>query len=265
MEEVQKIFNQIINHNLVKSIVIIILSLIIYKLLYKFILSKQKNTRHSRISNRNKTFLKVLTSIIRYAFIAITIIIVLQVNGVNVDSILAGAGIIGIVIGFAVQDALKDIIRGSTILTDSYFQVGDVVKYGDIMGKVLSIGLSTTKIEDIKTFNIISIANRNIEQIEVLSDTVDILVPLSYELPISRAENILKQIVKEVEKVNEIHNVSYEGVSYFKESNLDYLLRFHCTPSIVRPITRQVNGIILRVLEKNNVQIPYNQLDVHQK
>ena len=41
------------------------------------------------------------------------------------------------------QDALKDIIRGSTILTDSYFQVGDVVKYGDIMGKVISIGLST--------------------------------------------------------------------------------------------------------------------------
>lgn len=265
MEEAQNIIKQIINHNLVKSIIIIILSIIIYRLLYKFILSKQKDNRHSRISNRNKTFLKVITSIVRYAFIAITIIIVLQINGVNVDSILAGAGIIGIVLGFAVQDALKDIIRGSTILTDSYFQVGDVVKYGDIMGKVISIGLSTTKIEDIKTFNVISIANRNIEQIEVVSDTVDILVPLSYELPISKAENILKQIVNEVEKVSEINNVSYEGVSYFKESNLDYLLRFHCSQSIIRPTTRKVNGIILRVLEKNNIKIPYNQLDIHQK
>lgn len=265
MGEVQNIIETIISHNLVKSIIIIILSIIIYRLLYKLILKRQQNTRHSRISNRNKTFLKVLTSIIRYAFIAITIIIVLQINGVNVDSILAGAGIIGIVIGFAVQDALKDIIRGSTILTDSYFQVGDVVKYGDIMGKVISIGLSTTKIEDIKTFNVISIANRNIEQIEVVSDTVDIMVPLSYRLPTKRAENILKQIVKEVEQISEVNSVSYEGVSYFKESNIDYLLRFHCSPSIIRPITRQVNGIILKVLEKNNVEIPYKQLDIHQK
>lgn len=265
MEETQNLFERIISHNLVKSAIIIILSILIYRLLYKLILGKQKDTRHSRLSNRNKTFLKVLTSIIRYAFIAITIIVVLQINGVNVDSILAGAGIIGIVIGFAVQDALKDIIRGSTILTDSYFQVGDVVKYGDIMGKVISIGLSTTKIEDIKTFNVISIANRNIEQIEVVSDTVDIMVPLSYELETKRAENILRQIVKEVEQIAEVSNVSYEGISYFKESNIDYLLRFHCSPSIIRPITRQVNGIILRVLEKNNVAIPYNQLDIHQK
>ncbi|MBQ3415557.1 MAG: mechanosensitive ion channel family protein [Clostridia bacterium] len=265
MEEVQNIIKQILSNSLVKSIIIIILSIIIYRLLYKLILKKQKDNRHSRISNRNRTFLKVITSIVRYAFIGITIIIVLQVNGVNVDSILAGAGIIGIVIGFAVQDALKDIIRGSTILTDSYFQVGDVVKYGEIMGKVISIGLSTTKIEDIKTFNVISIANRNIEQIEVLSDTVDILVPLSYELPTKRAENILKQVVKEVEQIGEITNVSYEGVSYFKESNVEHLLRFHCSPSIIRPITRKVNGIILKVLERNNVEIPYKQIDIHQK
>ena len=265
MEETQNILEKILANNLVRSVIVIFISIIVYRLLHKLILSKQKSTRHSRISNRNKTYLKVLTSIIRYTFIAITVIIVLQINGVNVDSILAGAGIIGIVIGFAVQDALKDIIRGSTILTDSYFQVGDVVQYGDIMGKVVSIGLSTTKIEDIKTFNVISIANRNIEQIQVVSDTVDIMVPLSYELPINRAENILKEIVNEVEKINEVTKVSYEGVSYFKESNIDYLLRFHCSPSILRPVTRKVNGIILRVLEKNNVEIPYNQLDIHQK
>ena len=136
MEEVKNIIKQILSNSLVKSIIIIILSIIIYRLLYKLILKKKKDNRHSRISNRNRTFLKVITSIVRYAFIGITIIIVLQVNGVNVDSILAGAGIIGIVIGFAVQDALKDIIRGSTILTDSYFQVGDVVKYGEIMGRL---------------------------------------------------------------------------------------------------------------------------------
>ena len=265
MKEVQEFLEKLLNNNLIKSVIIVLVNIFIYRILYKVILSKQKDNRHARISNKNKTYLKVLTSIIRYSFIAITIIIVLQVNGVNVDSILAGAGIIGIVIGFAVQDALKDIIRGSTILTDSYFHVGDVVQYGNIMGKVISVGLSTTKIEDIKTFNIISIANRNIEQIEVVSDTVDILVPLSYELPLSRAEAVLNEIAEEVGKIEEVTNASYEGASYFKESNIDYLLRFHCSPTRIRPITRKANGVILRVLEKNNIEIPYNQLDIHQK
>ena len=57
-----------------------------------------------------------------YLLIIINIFAILQINGINVESILAGAGIIGIIFGFAVQDALKDIIRGMTILTDKYFQ-----------------------------------------------------------------------------------------------------------------------------------------------
>ena len=76
---------------------------------------------------------------------------------------LAGVGIVSVIIGLAIQDALKDIIRGFSILSEEYFSVGDVVTYGDITGKVLVLGLKTTKIKDISTENIISIANRNIE------------------------------------------------------------------------------------------------------
>ena len=190
---------------------------------------------------------------------------VLQINGVNVESILAGAGIIGIVVGFAVQDALKDIIRGMTILTDRYFQVGDVVQYGNIMGKVISTGLNTTKIEDLKTFNIVSVANRNIEQIEVVSDSIDIMVPLSYELPISKAEEVVQEIVEQIKLVPEIKKCEYRGVSDLNESNIYYMINVRTDPVIRRPITRQVHGIILKTLEKNNIEVPYNQLDIHQK
>lgn len=263
MDEIRSTLEKIFSNNIVNSCIVILISIFIYELINKCIF-KRKN-KNSKISNRNQTYLKVLSSIVRYVFIIMTLLIVLQINGVNVNSILAGAGILGIVIGFAVQDALKDIIRGMTILTDTYFSVGDIVQYKDIMGKVISIGLSTTKIKDIKTFNIISIANRNIEQIEIVSDSIDIMVPLPYELPINKAEVVLSKIVEEVGKIEEVTEVAYKGVSNFKESNVDYYLNVHCNPEVRRIVTRIVNCTILRVLEKNKIQIPYNQLDVHQK
>lgn len=263
MDEIKNTMDRIFSNNLVSSCIVILISIVIYECIKRLIFKGSK--RRTQISNRNRTYLKVLSSIVRYAFILVTILIVLKINGVNVDSILAGAGIVGIVIGFAVQDALKDIIRGMTILTDNYFSVGDVVQYNDIIGKVISTGLSTTKIKDIRTFNVISIANRNIEEIQVLSDSIDIMVPLSYELPINRAEVIMNEIVEEVSKMPEVTDVAYKGISAFKDSNIDYYLNVHCEPEIRRIITRATNCTILRVLEKNNIEIPYNQLDIHQK
>lgn len=260
----EEIIKNVLSNNLVQSCIIILVNIFIYETINRLFIKKSK-LKSSKISNRKKTYIKLFSSVLKYVLIALTIIFILKANGVNVDSLLAGAGIIGIVVGFAVQDALKDIIRGMTILADNYFSVGDVVKYKDIMGKVISTSINTTKIEDIKTFNIVSIANRNIEEIEIVSNSIDIMVPLSYELPIDRAEAVVNEIVNEVKKVPDITDCTYKGVSSLNESNIDYMINVRTEPVKRRPITRQVNGIILRVLERNNIEVPYNQLDIHQK
>lgn len=263
MEELKAGLEKIFSNNIVQSCLVILLNIFIYEVLNRLFFKRYK--KNSKLSNRNKTYVRVLSSIVRYTLIILTIILILQINGVNVDSILASAGIIGIVVGFAVQDALKDIIRGAIMLTDRYFSVGDVVKYGEIMGKVVSTGLNTTKIEDLQTFNIISIANRNIEQIQVVSESLDIMVPLPYELPLEKSEVIVCEITNEVKNINDVKDCKYKGVSNFKESNIDYNLNIHCKPTSRRQVTRDVNGVILKVLEKYKIQIPYNQLDIHQK
>ncbi|MBO4292947.1 MAG: mechanosensitive ion channel family protein [Clostridia bacterium] len=259
-ENIQKL----LSNNIFQSCLVVLGSILIYEILNNFIFKKAKG-KNSRLSNRNKTYVKVFSSFLRYALIIINIFTILQINGINVDSILAGAGIIGIIVGFAVQDALKDIIRGMTILTDRYFQVGDVVQYGEVMGKVISTGLNTTKIEDLKTFNIVSVANRNIEQIQVVSDSVDIMVPFSYELPLSKAEMVVTEIIEQIRLLPDVKKCEYKGVSNLKESNIECMINIRVEPTMRRPITRQVHGIILRTLERNNIEIPYNQLDIHQK
>ena len=178
MDVVLEFFKGIKYEKVVGSIVIVIIAILIYKIA-TYILGKSEANDKLKLftSNKGKTYIKLMKSIIRYVIMILTGLIILQINGVNVSSVLAGVGIFGVVFGFAIQDWLKDIIRGSSIISDDYFKVGDIVKYNDIEGKVLVIGLKTTKIKDIKTSNIISIANRKIEEVEIVSNLIYVRIP----------------------------------------------------------------------------------------
>lgn len=198
-------------------------------------------------------------------FIILTILVLLQINGIDVSSMIAGVGIVSVILGLAVQDALKDIIRGLSILSENYFAVGDVVTYNDITGKVLELGLKTTKIKDISTNNIISIANRNIEQIQMVSDSLFISFPMPYELPIDKAEKVISKIITSIKETPYIEDAEYKGVSDLADSGIKYLLKITCSPEVRLQARRDTLRCILKVLDKNNIKIPYNQIDIHQK
>ena len=265
MEETLKWFETDLAHNIINSIIVILVSVIIYNIVHIIFAKGREKTPDKKISKKNKTYFRVFSNIVKVFYIMFVVLVVLKINGVNVDSILAGAGILSIVMGFAIQDALKDIVRGSTILSDHYFQVGDVVKYKDTMGQVVSVGLNTTKIKDLITFNIISIANRNIEQIEVVSDSLDVIVPMPFELKLVDAAKVMNEIVDRVRELEGIIGVDYKGVSKIDEFAINYYLNVHCEPVKRRQINRNVNGVILKTLEDNNIKIPYRQIDIHNK
>lgn len=263
-ESIKDIINNFCHFNIVDTIIIILISVIIYRVVYKLFVKGYRNKIDKKVSKKNKTYIKVISSIIKYIFIGLTTLIVLQTNGINVSSILAGVGIAGVVIGLAIQDALKDIIRGFAILSDDYFSVGDLVTYNGSTGKIIELGLNSTKIEDL-TGNIITVANRKIEEISVLSGRVVINVPLSYELKVKEYQKIMNEITKEINKNNDKLNARYLGVNNFNDSSIDHLIVFDSTPDNRYQDRRDALNIILKVLEDNKIEIPYNQLDIHNK
>ena len=127
------------------------------------------------------------------------------------------------------------------------------------------IGLRTTRIQDIATDNIISIANRNIEQVQIVSNSLYVNFPMPYELAVDTAEEVIQDIIEEIKLVKDVQDVSYKGIKELAESSIKYLLKIVCIPERRLQVKRDVHGCILRVLEKNNIQVPYNQIDVHQK
>ena len=264
MEKLLKLWEEAEKSKIINSIIIVVMSIILYKVIV-YILDKSEKKENLKLlsSKKSKTYIKLIK--IRYAFIIITALMLLQANGIDVSSVLAGVGVLGVVFGLAIQDWLKDVIRGSSILSDNYFSVGDVVKYKDIEGKVLVIGLKTTKIQDIRTSNVISIANRNIEEIEVVSDLIYITIPMPYEVSVERAEKTVEKIISSIGKQENVEKTRYLGVNELADSSINYLIEIKCNPLKKLQTRRDALKIALEEMAKDGIEVPYNQIDVHTK
>ena len=235
-------------------------------LLYMIITKVFINRIESKLSSKKyKTYIRLIKSINKYIVILIVLITILKINGVNVSTMVTGVGIIGIIIGFAIQDGLKDIIKGFDIISDSYFNVGDIISFDKYTGKVLSIGIKTTKLEDIYTMNIVSISNRNIEKVEVVSHLICIEIPLPYELKLKKAEEVIKYIIDSISKLDKVEKVEYRGVNELADSSIKYLVKIYSSPSLKLQVRRDSLTCIVKCLEEKNIQVPYNQLDIHNK
>ena len=113
---------------------------------------------------RIKTISQMLSSILRYLFLIIVLLVILSVLGVNVTSLLAGLGILTAIIGLAFQDMIKDFIAGIAIIAENQFCVGDtvIIPADGFKGTVTNIGLKTTEITDDKN-RVKILANHNID------------------------------------------------------------------------------------------------------
>lgn len=266
MNDFSQFLKDFFSNQIVSSIIVVILSFTFYKFLTHFLFKRRDRSKFKlNIGPRSTTYLRLGYSIIRYVFIAVTVLIVLQINHVEVSSLLAGIGIAGTIFGLAVQDTLKDIIRGTTIISDNYFSVGDTIKYKDIEGKVIIIGLKSTKIEDIKTGEVFSIANRGIEEASVLPKYFYFDVPLPYELPYDQAMKALTEACQAATKSDLITDAKPVGASKLDDSAIAYKCQVFCDPSQKYPVHRAFHAAVLATLAKHHIDIPYNQLDIHTK
>ncbi len=263
MQLIQDIISNIWFQRTLWSIIVVLLSFLIYHIISRFLTTKEKKSSRILSDKKNKTFIRMLKSIIGTSLAILTVLTILQIFGINVTSMLAGVGIASIVIGFALQDALKDIIRGFEIVSDGYYEIGDLVKYGDNYGQVISVTLRTTKIQDINTMNIVSIANRNIDKVEVDQGYVYIPIPMPYELKVEQSEKIMHDIVEKLKKEEDIATAAYQGITAFDTSSLNYQIFITCDPMHRLQARRDALRIIYTTLEANKVHIPYTQLDLH--
>ncbi|MBM3571535.1 MAG: mechanosensitive ion channel [Alphaproteobacteria bacterium] len=97
---------------------------------------------------RLRTFLPLLRNVLFIVLVAVVTLVVLSEIGVNIAPLLAGAGVIGLAIGFGSQAVVRDVITGLFILFEDTINVGDIVDVGGSSGVVESITIRTLKLRD---------------------------------------------------------------------------------------------------------------------
>ena len=262
MDFIEDVIKNVWIQRVLWSVIVIAFSFLIYRVIARVLNGREKKNSKIMSNKKNKTLIRMLKSIVAGTISIITVLMVLEIYGINVTSMLAGVGIAGIVIGFALQDSLKDIIRGFVIVSDSYYEIGDVIKFGDNLGPVMSVSLLTTKIQDINTNNIVSIANRNIDKVEVDPGYIYIHIPIPYELKVKKVEEIMQEIIKNLQKQERVTTAAYQGITKFDTSALDYQIVATCNPADRLQTRRDCLRVIVTTLESHDIRIPYQQLDV---
>ncbi len=139
--------------NILTTFTMIIIWVIIGYLLKKiltFYFSRRLNKGFkSKDDKHAKTITKMVSNIATFLLVVVLAVVIMGELGVDIATIIASAGIVGLAVGFGAQELIKDLISGFFIIAERIFSVGETVIYGDFRGTVVNIGLRTTTIENI--------------------------------------------------------------------------------------------------------------------
>ncbi|HIV82737.1 MAG TPA: mechanosensitive ion channel family protein [Candidatus Salinicoccus merdavium] len=150
-----------IGTNVLFAIVLIVIAGVIVKVLNRIIENYFTFTSKAKLkgkkpkpgnAKRNKTLINVLQNAVSIVIWFIVFVMVLETFGVPVATLLAGAGVVGLAIGFGAQSLVKDMLTGFFILLENQFDTGDFVRINTsgttvAEGEVLSMGLRISKIQ----------------------------------------------------------------------------------------------------------------------
>lgn len=247
-------------------VIVIVIALIaissrLFNLYKKKILAKEKD---KRVAIQRNTTTHFIAGLVKAAIIILAIILILQVNGVNVTSLVAGLGIVSAIVGLALQDVIKDIVTGFHLVSDHYFGIGDVIQFDGSTGEVINMTLRSTTMRDLATDNILTIANRNFSKVVKLSGVENFDIPLLYEEDVKKASDVLKAACEEIKEVDKVEDCEFRGIQEFNDSSMAYRVYVKSNPKYIMGVHRSVHDIIFKHLTDAGIEIPYSQIVLHQ-
>lgn len=246
------------------NLVVALFILIIFYVLGKFARKAVTNLL-GRVS-ANKTITNLLETIIGISIVGIGVFIalsVLQLDGA-VTSLLAGAGIIGLALGFAFQDIASNFISGVILSIRHPFGIGDIISTNDYYGTVTKLNLRNTILRTV-TGQIVYIPNKKVFEnpLENFTATgerrIDLSCGVSYGDDLEKVRDVATKAVEELEHVQTEKGVEF----YFEEyggSSINFKIRFWVAfsknPDFWSARSEAIIAIT-KAFDENDIMIPF--------
>ncbi len=216
---------------------------------------------------RGRAIISLLSSFLKYVAMIVIVFFILAAFGVDTTALIAGLGILSLIVGLAVQPLLQDIIAGVFIVFEKTFDVGDVVVVDGFRGTVTEIGIRTTKLMDaggdVKVINnsdIRTLVNMTSELSYAISD-----FDIEYGESLEKVEKVIEESLDLMkEKIPSIKSGPfYKGVVELGVNGVKLRLVAECREDEKFQTQRDMNRQIKLIFDANGIDIPFAQVTVH--
>ncbi|WP_409272861.1 mechanosensitive ion channel family protein [Neobacillus sp. SCS-31] len=218
---------------------------------------------------REATLVKLLDNILSYAIYFIAFVMILTELTIDVKAMLAGAGIVGLAVGFGAQNLVRDVITGFFIIFEDQFSVGDHIRIDTFEGTVESIGLRTTKIKS-WTGEVHILPNGSITQVTnySLNNSMAVVdIGIAYEEDIEKAEKIILEIIAKLANVHEdmVKPPELVGVQNFSPTEVTLRVVAETKPMKHFAVARMIRKEIKRGLDQHGIDIPFPRMVMYSR
>jgi small-conductance mechanosensitive channel len=250
-----------------KLLVILVLAFIFVHLLglvtRKLVALSERSHAHGPLRTQQvRTITGVVRSIGVFLIVFLTGMTALKdAFNINIEPLLASAGIAGLAIGFGAQTLVKDVINGFLILVEDQFEVGDTIRAAGVSGTVEEITMRRTTLRDADgTLHIVPNS-----AIQIVSNTtrdwsqVTLHIAADYSENSDRVVELLKEVAKDFYndpafKDDVVAEPEVPGIERVRGNEVDYLMVVKVRPGKQYNVARELRRRIKQFFEKNNIK-----------
>jgi small conductance mechanosensitive channel len=252
---------------LIFKVIVIILILLAFRILANVARRIIKRSLAASKFKVSKLLEEMITSMAAKTVMVFGLLVALAQLGVSLGPLLAGLGVAGFIVGFALQDTLSNFASGMMILFYRPFDVGDLVEAGGVFGKVSAMTLVSTTFLTLDHQTLV-VPNSKIWGDVIKNVTaqkvrrVDMTFGIAYSDDIPHAEKVLRSILEENELVLDdpepmvhLHNLG--------DSSVDFVVRPWCKTDDYWDVYWEVTREVKMRFDREGINIPFPQRDVH--
>lgn len=218
---------------------------------------------------RYQTLSSVILSFIKIVLWISAVVWVLGVLNIDYGPFLVAAGGISLAIGFGAQSLVKDIVTGFFLLMEEQFALGDMVEINGKSGTVEKISLRTIKfrsldgtIHIIPNGNISGVSNSTFQWSRVVVN-----IGVSYDVDNEKVLSVLKSVCEGIYRDSNwsskfLDEPAPQGIISFGDSAVNYRILAKTNTGEQWGLSREFNIRIKKAFEENNIDIPYNYLNI---
>ena len=220
--------------------------------------------------SRIATLLLLLRKFVLAVLLIIVSMIVLSSIGIDIGPLIAGAGVVGLAIGFGAQTLVKDIIAGIFFLIDDAFRVGDYVSAGGAKGMVEHISLRSVKLRHprgpVYTISFGSLGSVQNMSRDYIITKLDFRV--RYDTDVDKVRKLIKKINKKLAKDPEmgrvlLSKVKSQGIRELDDSAMVMRVKFKTVPGEQFVVRRHVFQMMQQAFRENGIEFAHRNVTVY--